>query len=79
MNRWIASTSSCCEHPLSLILGHRYLVTPSRAMAQKESQHNELVSSLTDQLTQVRRAHDGLVTLSRDQVYSSFVKRFVSI
>ena len=48
-------------------------------MAQKESQHNELVSSLTDQLTQVRRAHDGLVTLSRDQVYSSFVKRFVSI
>ncbi|KAF8447796.1 hypothetical protein L210DRAFT_3501334 [Boletus edulis BED1] len=37
------------------------------AMAQKESQHNELVGSLNDQLTQIRRAHDELVTLSRDQ------------
>ena len=44
-------------------------------MAQKESQHNELVSSLNDQLAQIRRAHDELVTLSRDQVRSSFVKR----
>ena len=37
-------------------------------MAQKESQHNEVVGSLNDQLAQIRRAHDGLVTLSRDQV-----------
>ncbi|KAH0830717.1 kinesin-domain-containing protein [Lanmaoa asiatica] len=37
------------------------------AMAQKESQHNELVGSLNDQLVQIRRAHDELVTLSRDQ------------
>lgn len=48
-------------------------------MAQKESQHNELVGSLTDQLVQIRRAHDELVTLSRDQVYSSFVKQSVSV
>ncbi|KAG8217665.1 kinesin-domain-containing protein [Butyriboletus roseoflavus] len=37
------------------------------AMAQKESQHNELVGSLNDQLAQTRRAHEELVTLSRDQ------------
>lgn len=37
-------------------------------MAQKESQHKELVDSLNEQLLQVRRAHDELVILSRDQV-----------
>jgi len=37
-------------------------------MAQKESQHKELVDSLNQQLVQVRRAHDELVILSRDQV-----------
>ncbi|KAF9227741.1 kinesin-domain-containing protein [Gyrodon lividus] len=37
------------------------------SMAQKESQHTELVDSLHNQLTQIRRAHDELSTLSRDQ------------
>ncbi|KIJ69148.1 hypothetical protein HYDPIDRAFT_105719 [Hydnomerulius pinastri MD-312] len=37
------------------------------SMAQKESQHKELVDSLNDELTQIRRAHDELTTLSRDQ------------
>ncbi|KIK91754.1 hypothetical protein PAXRUDRAFT_830557 [Paxillus rubicundulus Ve08.2h10] len=37
------------------------------SMAQKESQHKEIVDSLNKQLTQIRRAHDELSTLSRDQ------------
>ncbi|KAI6045585.1 kinesin-domain-containing protein [Pisolithus marmoratus] len=37
------------------------------SMAQKESQHQELVDSLNQQLARVRRAHDELVILSRDQ------------
>ncbi|KAG1754309.1 kinesin-domain-containing protein [Suillus lakei] len=37
------------------------------SMAQKESQHKELVDSLHAQLVQVQRAHDELTTLSRDQ------------
>ncbi|KAF9246370.1 kinesin-domain-containing protein [Melanogaster broomeanus] len=37
------------------------------SMAQKESQHKELVDSLNDELAQIRRAHDELTTLSRDQ------------
>ncbi|KAH7889542.1 kinesin-domain-containing protein [Phlebopus sp. FC_14] len=37
------------------------------SMAQKESQHKELVDSLNNELAQVRRAHDELTTLSRDQ------------
>ncbi|KAG1778505.1 kinesin-domain-containing protein [Suillus placidus] len=37
------------------------------SMAQKESQHKELVDSLHSQLAQVQRAHDELTTLSRDQ------------
>jgi arginine deiminase len=40
----------------------------SRSMAQKESQHKELVDSLHGQLALVQRAHDELTTLSRDQV-----------
>jgi hypothetical protein len=48
-----------------------YFLTPHplfRSMAQKESQHKELVDSLHGQLAQVQRAHDELNTLSRDQV-----------
>lgn len=37
------------------------------SMAQKESQHKELVDSLHGQLALVHRAHDELTTLSRDQ------------
>ncbi|KAL4077254.1 hypothetical protein V8B97DRAFT_1413252 [Scleroderma yunnanense] len=37
------------------------------SMAQKESQHKELVDSLNERLVQVRRAHDELTILSRDQ------------
>jgi hypothetical protein len=37
-------------------------------MAQKESTHREIVDDLTGQLTQVRRQHEELTTLSRDQV-----------
>ncbi|KAG1756320.1 kinesin domain-containing protein [Suillus paluster] len=37
------------------------------SMAQKESQHKEVVDSLHSQLAQVQRAHDELTTLSRDQ------------
>jgi hypothetical protein len=40
----------------------------SRSMAQKESQHREVVDDLTSQLTQVRRQHEELMTLNRDQV-----------
>jgi hypothetical protein len=52
-------------------------------MAQKESQHREVVDELTTQLSQVQRQHDELTALSRDQVclvlsfasYGSFVLR----
>jgi hypothetical protein len=37
-------------------------------MAQKESQHREVVDELTAQLSQVQRQHDELTALSRDQV-----------
>lgn len=37
-------------------------------MAQKESQHREVVEDLTSQLAQVQRQHDDLTALSRDQV-----------
>ena len=37
-------------------------------MAQKEAQHRDMVESLTDQLAQVRRQHEDLTMLSRDQV-----------
>ncbi|PFH54245.1 hypothetical protein AMATHDRAFT_135365 [Amanita thiersii Skay4041] len=37
------------------------------SMAQKESQHKEVVDGLTTQLTQVRRQLDDLTTLSRNQ------------
>ena len=37
-------------------------------MAQKEAQHREEVEELNEQLGQVRRQHDELTKLSRDQV-----------
>ena len=37
-------------------------------MAQKESHHREVVEDLNAQLSQVRRQHDDLTALSRDQV-----------
>lgn len=37
-------------------------------MAQKEAQHREEVDELNDQLGQIRRQHDDLTKLSRDQV-----------
>ncbi|KAG8745599.1 hypothetical protein FRC10_007490 [Ceratobasidium sp. 414] len=38
-----------------------------RSMAQKESQHRELVDGLNDELEKLRKQHDELTTLSRDQ------------
>ncbi|KAI0372992.1 kinesin [Pilatotrama ljubarskyi] len=38
-----------------------------RSMAQKESQHKEVVDDLTNQLNQVRKQHEELQVLSRDQ------------
>ncbi|KAJ7256457.1 hypothetical protein B0H12DRAFT_509620 [Mycena haematopus] len=37
------------------------------SMAQKESNHREIVEDLNSQLAQVRRQHDDLTALSRDQ------------
>ena len=37
-------------------------------MAQKEAQHREEVEELNAQLSQVRRQHEDLTVLSRDQV-----------
>jgi hypothetical protein len=37
-------------------------------MAQKESQHREVVDELNDQLNSIRRQHDELVALSSNQV-----------
>ena len=39
-----------------------------RSMAQKESQHREIVEELNDELSRIRRQHDDLSKLSRDQV-----------
>ncbi len=39
-----------------------------RSMAQKESSHKEVVDDLTKQLSQVRKQHEELQVLSRDQV-----------
>lgn len=41
---------------------------PTRSMAQKESAHREIVDSLNDEMGQLRRQHDELTALSRDQV-----------
>ncbi|KAG9128525.1 hypothetical protein FRC07_005892 [Ceratobasidium sp. 392] len=38
-----------------------------RSMAQKESQHREVVDGLQDELDKVRKQHEELLTLSRDQ------------
>lgn len=37
-------------------------------MAQKESQHREIVEDLNTELRTLRRQHDDLVALNRDQV-----------
>lgn len=37
-------------------------------MAKKESQHRELVDGLSGELEKVRKQHEELTTLSRDQV-----------
>ena len=37
-------------------------------MAQKESTHKEVVDDLNTQLSQIKKQHDELQTLSRDQV-----------
>ena len=39
-----------------------------RSMAQKESSHREIVDGLNAELRLVRRQHDELIVLSRDQV-----------
>lgn len=39
-----------------------------RSMAQKESSHREVVDGLNADLNQLRRQHDELTVLSRDQV-----------
>jgi hypothetical protein len=39
-----------------------------RSMAQKESHHREVVEALNEQLDKIRRQHDELTALSRDQV-----------
>lgn len=46
-------------------------------MAQKESSHKEVVDDLTNQLSQVRKQHDELQVLSRDQV--RMVYAFVTV
>ena len=42
-------------------------------MAQKESSHKEIVDDLTNQLSQVRKQHEELQVLSRDQVYMAYL------
>lgn len=37
-------------------------------MAQKESQHREVVEALNEELSQLRRQHDELTALSSNQV-----------
>jgi len=54
--------------PNSFILIHL-----CRSMAQKESQHKEQVDGLTDNLTKLRRQHDDLSVLARDQVRKIFL------
>ena len=44
-----------------------------RSMAQKESQHKEQVDGLSDELAKIRRQHDDLTVLARDQVRNIFV------
>lgn len=40
-------------------------------MAQKESSHKETVDDLNEQLSSIRKQHDELTALSRDQVWYS--------
>ena len=42
-------------------------------MAQKESNHREVVDKLNSELSQIRRQHDELNALSRDQVWVHYL------
>lgn len=44
-------------------------------MAQKEATHREIVDELNDELSTVRRQHDDLLKLSRDQVRDALLTR----
>jgi len=44
-----------------------------RSMAQKESQHKEQVDGLSDELNKLRRQHDEVSLLARDQVRGDFL------
>ena len=46
-------------------------------MAQKESSHKEAVDELNDQLYQIKKQHEELQTLSRDQVCNTFFQAHV--
>ena len=41
-------------------------------MAQKEASHREEIEELTDELTTIRKQHDELTKLNRDQVRLSY-------
>jgi kinesin family protein 4/21/27 len=45
-------------------------------MAQKESQHREIVDELNAELSQTKRQLDDLTALSRDQVLSPIIPSF---
>jgi kinesin family protein 4/21/27 len=44
-------------------------------MAKKESQHLELVDGLNNELEKLRKQHEDLIALSRDQVSRLFITR----
>lgn len=46
-------------------------------MAQKESSHREIVDGLNEELATIRKQHDELTTLSRDQVCVDLSLHFV--
>lgn len=63
------STNLCCGSEFSLrCVDNTNNFVLNRSMAQKESHHREVVEDLNTQLSLVRRQHDELTTLSRDQV-----------
>lgn len=55
------------------ILGEMHADALARSMAQKESSHREVVDGLNADLNQLRRQHDELTVLSRDQVRNSAI------
>jgi hypothetical protein len=46
-------------------------------MAQKESTHKEAVDDLNGQLAQIKKQHDELQTLSRDQVCNPSFQAYI--